>query len=190
MKKTLFFLASLLTFSFSGDLSKYVDGSTISIGKSRDGIKIYRIGLRKDFKNRYLESKYGYLSGYYELTFNYWKGKTNHNKRNYGIALSPVFNYYFNLGSIKPYLEAGVGVSLFKNKWIDNRNMSTNFLFEDRLGAGVRVGNFDFSFRYMHYSNASIKEPNDGIDIWIGSIAYKFWYNSTLNILKEQKWEL
>ena len=177
MKKNLLILSSIATLSIAGDLSSYIDGTTLSIGKSRDGIKIYRIGVRKDFDSRFLESKIGYLSGYYELTFNYWKGKTNHNKTNYGIALSPVFNYYFKMGPIRPYLEAGIGVSLFKNKWIDNRNMSTNFLFEDRLGVGVRVENFDFSFRYMHYSNASIKAPNDGIDIWIGSISYKFWYN-------------
>jgi hypothetical protein len=30
----------------------------------------------------------------------------------------------------------------------------------------------------MHYSNAGIKHPNMGIDIFIGSISYKFWYNN------------
>ncbi len=182
MKK--FLLASAAAVTLCGTLSakeplkvnnSYIDGVTLSIGRSRDKIDIYRIGVRKDFKSRWLESKAGYLSGYYELTFNYWKGKSSNHKENYGIALSPVFNYYFNLSdNVKPYLEAGIGVSLFNHTWIDNRNMSTNFLFEDRLGAGVRVGKFDFSFRYMHYSNASIKAPNDGIDIWIGSISYKF----------------
>ena len=156
------------------DKSGYVDAVTVSIGESRDDIKIYRLGLRKDFDSRWIESKVGYLSGYYELSLNYWKGKSSNHKNNYGVALSPVFNYYFNMGEIKPYLEAGIGVSLFNKTWIDNRNMSTHFLFEDRLGAGVRVGNFDFSFRYMHYSNASIKAPNMGIDTFIGSISYKF----------------
>ena len=177
MKKSLIVASSILALSTSlsaADLSSYVDGVTASYGKSHHGIKIYRLGLRKDFDSKWGKSSVGYFSGYYELSFNYWKGKTNHNKTNYGVALSPVFGYYFDLGEIKPYIEAGIGVSLFKNKWIDNRNMSTNFLFEDRIGAGVRVNNFDFSFRYMHYSNASIKAPNQGIDIFIGSISYKF----------------
>ena len=163
--------------------SGYVDAITLSLGESRDGIKIYRLGLRKDFNSSWLESKVGYLSGYYELSLNYWKGKSSNHKDNYGIALSPVFNYYFNMGEIKPYLEAGIGVSAYKNKWIDDRNLSTNFLFEDRLGVGARVGNLDFSFRFMHYSNASVKAPNMGIDIWIGSISYKFWYNIGIKLL-------
>ena len=170
-------LFSSFYFLYAGSIENkgsYVDAATLSLGESRDGIKIYRLGLRKDFNSRWLESSVGYLSGYYELSVNYWKGKSSNNKNNYGIALSPVFNYYFNMGEIKPYLEAGIGVSLFKNKMIDGRNLATNFLFEDRIGVGARVGNFDFSFRFMHYSNASIKAPNMGIDIWIGSISYKF----------------
>jgi len=177
MKKSL--IAATLMFTAMGslsaaDLSSYVDGVTASYGKSKDGIKIYRLGLRKDFDSKWGKSSVGYFSGYYELSINYWKGKTNHNKTNYGVALSPVFGYYFDLGEIKPYVEAGIGVSLFKHTFIDNRNISSHFLFEDRIGAGVRVKNFDFSFRYMHYSNAGIVKPNSGIDIFIGSISYKF----------------
>jgi len=159
------------TLSASGSLSNYVDGVTLSIGESRDGIKIYRLGLRKDFDSKWAQSSIGYFSGYYELSLNHFKGKYS---KNYGIALSPVFGYYFDFGEFKPYIEAGIGASLFSKTKIDGRNLATNFLFEDRIGIGARVKNFDFSFRFMHYSNASIKAPNDGIDIWIGSIAYKW----------------
>jgi len=181
MRKSL--IASALMFTTicsvnAADLNKMVDGTTLSIGESRDGIKVYRLGLRKDFDSKWAQTSVGYFSGYYELSINYFKGKTNHNKTNVGVALSPVFGYYFDFGKFKPYVEAGIGLSVFNHTWIDNRNLSTHFLFEDRIGIGARVGNFDFSFRFMHYSNASIKAPNDGIDIWIGSIAYKFWYNS------------
>jgi len=152
--------------------SSFIDGATISIGESRDGIKIYRMGLRKDFSSKWVQSSFGYLSGYWEGSLNYWKGKSG--DKNYGVAVSPVFAYYIDLGEFKPFIEAGIGASIFNKTQIDNRNMSTNFLFEDRIGVGFRYKNFDFSFRYMHYSNASIKAPNDGIDIWIGSISYKF----------------
>jgi len=152
--------------------SSFVDAATLSIGESRDGIKIYRLGLRKDFSSKWLESKVGYLSGYYEGSINYWKGESG--DKNYGIALSPVFAYYLDAGDFKPFVEFGIGVSLFKEKVIDGRNLSTNFLFEDRIGVGARYKNLEFSFRFMHYSNASIKAPNDGIDIWIGAVSYKF----------------
>ena len=167
----------LLSANSVEDKSGYVDAVTVSVGESKDHIKIYRVGVRKDFDAKWAQSSFGYLSGYYELSFNYWKGKKGPHKENYGVALSPVFNYYFDFGNVKPYLEGGIGVSFFRYNSIDHRNTSSKFLFEDRLGAGVRVGDFDFSFRYMHYSNAGIVKPNSGIDIFIGSISYKFWYN-------------
>jgi lipid A 3-O-deacylase len=148
-----------------------LDEVTLSIGESRDGIKIYRAGVRRAFESKWLQSSYGYLSGYYELSLNYWKGKKD---KNLGIALSPVFAYYLDFNEIKPFFEVGIGASLFKDSKIDNRDLSTNFLFEDRIGVGVKYKNLELSFRFMHYSNGSIKEPNDGIDIWIGSLSYKF----------------
>jgi lipid A 3-O-deacylase len=32
----------------------------------------------------------------------------------------------------------------------------------------------DIRFGYMHYSNADLKFPNDGIDIFIGTVAWRF----------------
>jgi len=152
--------------------SGLVDAVTISYGQSKDNIDIYRIGLRKDFSTRWFEKDIGYLSGYWEGSLNYWNG---YGDENFGVALSPVFVYYFNYSeTIHPYLEGGIGVSLFSGTEMGPRDLSTNFLFEDRLGTGIRVNDWDFSFRYMHYSNASIKAPNDGIDIFIGSVSYKF----------------
>lgn len=39
------------------------------------------------------------------------------------------------------------------------------FNFEDRLGAGLKIGETQkVGVRAIHYSNAGIKEPNDGIE--------------------------
>ena len=167
MKKIL--LASIFLINLYGF---NIDEVTLSIGESRDNIKIYRLGVRKNFSSKWLKSSFGYFSGYYELSINYWKGKSL--DENFGVALSPVFAYYLDFGNFKPFIEAGIGVSYFKEDKIDNRDLATNFLFEDRIGIGVKYRNIEGSFRFMHYSNGSIKEPNDGIDIWIASISYRF----------------
>ena len=152
--------------------SSWIDAVTVGYGQSKDNIDIYRIGLRKDFSSRWFESSVGYLSGYWEGSLNYWNGRGD---ENFGIAFSPVFAYYFNATeSVKPYIEGGIGASLWSRTTMGPRDLSTNFLFEDRIGTGVRFGDWDLSLRYMHYSNASIKKPNDGIDIFIGSVSYKF----------------
>lgn len=172
MKKLLItaFLATTLLLN-AGSILGNIDRATLSIGKSKDGTGIYRIGVRKGFGVQWAKNELGYASGYFELSANYWSKR---DENNFGIALSPVLTYTVDFWKIKPYVEGGIGVSLWSKTKINGRDLSTNFLFEDRVGAGLRYGNFDLSFRYMHYSNAGIKHPNNGIDIFISSITYSF----------------
>ena len=173
------FLAPVLSFggghkvpSYKPQTANWIDAVSFNYGQSKDHIDIYRLGFRRDFDSRWFESDVGHLSGYYELSLNYWNGRRD---ENFGVALSPVFAYYFKTDApFTPYLEGGIGVSLFSRTKMGPRDLSTHFLFEDRFGIGFRAGSWDLAFRYMHYSNAGIRKPNDGIDIFIGSINYQF----------------
>lgn len=177
MKKwfLLFILYAFTMNSFANDINdtKFIDEINIGIGESKDHIDIYRLGIKKDFDKTFFENDYGWLSGYYEASLNYWE---RDGKKIYGIALSPVFVYYFGSKSnnIVPYIEAGIGVACISDTKIQSRDMTTNFQFEDRIGLGIRTGSYDLNVRYMHYSNASIKQPNDGIDIFIFTLSYIF----------------
>ncbi len=146
-----------------------IDSIAVDIGQSKDDIDIYRLGLRRDFESRWFESRVGYLSGYYELSLNYWRDIED---KSVGIALSPVFRYSFYT-TVPVYIEAGIGISLFNSTIIGKHNMSSAFLFEDRIDAGVEFKEFDINFGYMHYSNGGIKEPNEGIDIFKLSLSHK-----------------
>jgi len=131
------------------------------------------LGLLKQWNVKWLENKTGYVRGYFELSYNRWeKGGEDVN----AVALSPVFQYVFHVGNATwyPYIEVGIGAAYLDDYAINNRCLSSNLLFEDRIGAGIRIKNVDISFRYMHYSNAALKEPNDGIDILIGTLACCF----------------
>ncbi len=177
MKKW-FFLFIFYSFTMNGfanDINdtRFIDEINIGIGQSKDNIDIYRLAVKKDFDKTFFESDIGWLSGYYEASLNYWERDGDDI---YGIALSPVFVYYFGdkSSTILPYVEAGIGVTYISDTKLQTRDMTTNFQFEDRIGVGVRKGSFDLSARYMHYSNASIKQPNDGIDIFIFTLSYIF----------------
>ncbi|MFQ6003800.1 MAG: acyloxyacyl hydrolase, partial [Candidatus Zixiibacteriota bacterium] len=92
---------------------------------------------------------------------------------------SPVFIYGVAgpINNIFSYLEAGIGISYLSEKRIKGRDLSSHFQFEDRIGIGAKIGKqkrHDLNFRYMHYSNAGIKQPNDGIDIFIFSYTNSF----------------
>jgi len=166
----LFFLSTLP--SVAEELSLKEKSLGFSYGQSKDSIDIYRLTLRKDFSTQWWESSVGYIGGYWEGSLNYWNGR---GETNLGLAYSPVFTYTFQtVNSVTPYLEAGIGLSFFVNTEMGERNLSTHFLFEDRFGVGIKTEKWDASFRYMHYSNASMQAPNDGIDIFIGSLHWRF----------------
>lgn len=143
-------------------------------GKSTDNIDIFRFGVQKPFFSRWFESATGSLSGYFELSYNVWdkSGDTTN-----GVAFSPVLVYCFNptdVHHIIPYVEAGIGAAYIDDYHIAGRNLSTHFQFEDRISFGVLMNRMDFKFGYMHYSNADLKAPNDGIDIFIGTVGWRF----------------
>ncbi|TET86839.1 MAG: acyloxyacyl hydrolase [Sulfurovum sp.] len=173
--KRWFLILSLYSFtinSFAED-THFINEVSIGIGESKDNIGIYRLGAKKNFETTFFESDYGWLSGYYEASLNYWEKEGD---QIYGIVLSPVFVYYMGSKSntIHPYIEASIGVACISDTMIQGRNMTTNFQFEDRVGAGIKMESFDLNARYMHYSNASIKQPNSGIDIFIFTMSYIF----------------
>jgi lipid A 3-O-deacylase len=170
-----FFLLVLSLFMFYNTAIAGSSGYGISFGygEADPNIDIYRLGIKKDFTSKWFESSFGYASGYFELSYNHWE----HNNGDInGIALSPVFAYYFGDESnvVQPYIEGGIGIAYIDEYFIADRNLSTNFQFEDRIGIGARIGFFDLNFRYMHYSNASIRQPNHGIDILMFTTSIHF----------------
>jgi lipid A 3-O-deacylase len=174
MKANSFFVFLLILFSITESYA--FEGISLGIGKSKDSINIYRLGFQKQFGSRWVESKIGYFSGYHEVSLNYWEHKSESIK---GVAYSPVFIYGFAglNNNMFSYLEAGIGISYLSGKTIRGRDLSSHFQFEDRIGIGAKIGKqktHDLNLRYMHYSNASIKQPNEGIDIFIFSYTYSF----------------
>lgn len=148
-------------------------GVSLGYGQSTDNIDVYRAGILKQWSVTWFENRAGHVGGYFELSYSRWEhGGDDVN----AVALSPVFQYLFHVESATwyPYIEAGIGLAYIDDYTINNRDLSTNLLFEDRVGVGIKVNNVDISFRYIHYSNAGLKEPNNGVDILIGTLAWYF----------------
>ena len=148
-----------------------LDAVAVGLGESRDHIGIYRLGLRSDFGRSWLNDA---LTGFFEASANFW------NKRGddgvVGAALSPVFVLQpkLGLGEWRPYIDGGIGAACISKTRIGDRDMSSLFQFEDRVGVGVKWRRLDLNVGYLHYSNANLVEPNQGIDIYIVTGAYAF----------------
>lgn len=150
-------------------------GAAIGYGKSKDDIHIYRLALQHEFSWQWLENRTGRLSGFHEVSAGLWH---KHGDSLGTLMYSPVFTYRIT-GSrhFEPYIAGGIGIGVISEEHIDERNMSSHFQFEDRIGIGVRFGSdrrHDLNYRYMHYSNAGFTKPNHGIDIYMVSYALRF----------------
>jgi lipid A 3-O-deacylase len=128
--------------------------------------------MQRQFDGPLYEAGDMVLAGYFEASLNYWQGDGD---QIYAAAISPVFTVSFCRDCrYVPYVEGGIGVALLSDTQIAGRDLSTAFQFEDRLGVGLRSDKLDLHVRYMHYSNADISDTNDGIDMYVAGLAYKF----------------
>ena len=138
---------------------------TAAIGRTGESTMTYRLGAQMDFNRSWFETGVGRLTGYWDAGYTYWEG--DETSSNHSISLVPVFVYEFSAGSVKPYLEAGIGIAAFEKTEIENNDLGSSFQFEDRFGAGLRfAGGQEIGLRAIHYSNAGIKDPNDGIETY------------------------
>ena len=76
------------------------------------------------------------------------------------IINRPSFGLFINIS-------AG-GITLLSKYGIKNRNLGSNFIFQDYIGIGVKIGKkkaLEIALNFHHYSNANIVRPNPGFDV-------------------------
>ena len=84
----------------------------------------------------------------------------------------PMFRWWMN---DRFYVEAGIGATAFTHTTFADEQISTAFQFGDHLGLGFMITpNNRLGLRYSHFSNASIKRPNPGLDVLQLTYTYQF----------------
>lgn len=156
-------LAALATVSLAHLSAAHAVDFTAAVGRTGDSTTTYRLALQKNFDRSWFQTGVGRLTGYWDAGYTYWEG--DRTSSNHSVSLAPVWVYEFDGGSIKPYLEAAVGIAVFEHTQIESNGLGSSFQFEDRIGAGLRfAGGHELGLRAIHYSNAGIKNPNDGVE--------------------------
>lgn len=147
---------------------------TAALGATGQGDATARVGLGWNWDRSWLNTATGRLTGYWDLGYTYWQAGDEAGGR-HSVSFAPVFVYEFGQGYVKPFLEAGIGVSLFSGATAGDQKLGSSFNFEDRIGGGVKFGDAQrVGLRVIHYSNAGLGEPNDGIE------SYSLFYSHTL----------
>lgn len=136
---------------------------TGAVGATSQGDLTYRIGLSSEWDSKWFESSTGHLSGYWDAAYTYWEGGDASGA--HSLSFSPVFVYEFSGFTYTPYIEAGIGLAAFSKTEVGDQRLGSSFNFEDRIGLGLKLPDEQkVGIRAIHYSNAGIKEPNDGIE--------------------------
>lgn len=144
-------------------LNAQAAGVTFAVGQTSDSTMTYRIGLQSDWDASWWQTSVGRLTGYWDAGYTYWEG--DETSSNHSLSFAPVFVYEFGGGSVKPYIEAGIGVAAFAHTKLESNELGSSFQFEDRIGFGLRfAGGHEVGIRAIHYSNAGLSQPNDGVE--------------------------
>lgn len=157
-------LAALAALSLGQMATVQAANISLDIGQSSDSNMVYRLGAQCDFNRSWFESGVGRLTGYWDAGYTYWDG--DETSSNHSLSLSPVFVYEFAGDKVKPYVEAGIGVAAFAHTELEDNDLGSSFQFEDRLGVGLRFAGQEVGLRALHYSNAGLKQPNDGVEAY------------------------
>jgi len=162
--KKLLSLAVLAALSLSHVVSVQAANLTGAVGATGQGDMTYRLGMSFDWDKSWWESSAGHLTGYWDAGYTYWSAGDLAGGR-HSLSFSPVFRYEFAGESAKPFVEAGIGVAAFSGAEVGNQDLGSSLNFEDRLGTGVKFNSGQvLGVRVIHYSNAGLSQPNDGIE--------------------------
>jgi hypothetical protein len=113
---------------------------------------------------------------YFETSVNMWEYRHgDETQSNLVLAMSPVLQLpAFSFNNTPFYIEAGIGVALIDETKFAGENISTHYQFEDRIGLVANFGHTNMALRVIHYSNASFKEPNPGLNFLTLSVTRRF----------------
>ncbi|WP_396588575.1 acyloxyacyl hydrolase [Bermanella sp. R86510] len=117
------------------------------------------------------------LTHYYHFGYNYWQSLDVDGQEGVNNVLEfiPVFRFSGDDQGFLDYFETSVGVSVFSRSSLNDKQFSTNFQFANTLAVGGYVmPKLSWSLQLQHYSNNSIKLPNNGINFYNLTLAYRY----------------
>ena len=166
-------LAATTQFSFAADTFS----AEVATGNKS---QVYRLGAQWSMNQAFLRSADSEVWGYWDATIANWRENKYENvtgaKKDFiDIGITPTLRWQA-LNHQGGYLEAGLGPHLNSGVYNNNgRRLSTHLQFGSHLGVGyVMDCGLDLALKVQHFSNGAIKKPNNGVNLAIVKVGYKF----------------
>lgn len=117
--------------------------------------------------------------GNWEILAEGFAGAQYHPRTKYVVGVSPIFRYNFATGTRWiPFINGGAGPSVTD---IGSPDLSTTFEFNVQGGIGLHYFLRDnaavtFEARYLHFSNAGLGDPNEGVNTMSYFIGFSWFF--------------
>ncbi|MES3025395.1 MAG: acyloxyacyl hydrolase [Pseudomonadota bacterium] len=149
-------------------------------GGTNSKIRMLRVAVQSDWLEPVASFEHLLLTGQWDASLAYWRATSYRNtpgqKQNIaGIGVSPVLRLQ-GRGGKGWYAEAGIGVYLLSDYYDNDGNkLSTRFQFGDQIGLGYVFSNkWDAGLKLQHFSNGSLKRPNNGVNFFLVKVSRPF----------------
>lgn len=159
--------------------SHAVDSASLEFA-SANKTQMLRLGVQWMWSEKWWQSNDTHIGGYWDLTLAQWrernyKSGTDDHRNLTSVGITPVFRFQHD-SKIGLYTEAGIGLHLLSDTYDNNDHvLSGNAQFGSHVGVGyIFKNNVDISFKFQHFSNGGIKQPNDGVNFSILKISHTF----------------
>lgn len=182
VRNGLLFLVLLLFGSFfTQQAAAWQREASVGFGYGRELNRNYNnMGVIGDyvFLNKQLDPKLHFLM---DTSAAYWYADTSSNQHLVTLACSLALRAYFvnpHAYQYRPFIQIAIGPSYLSTKTFGENQQGMKFAFQDRFGLGIEMGRQNKSvviaLQYIHYSNAGIKQPNEGFNIpFVASVGYE-----------------
>jgi lipid A 3-O-deacylase len=143
-----------------------------------------RLGYQEDYRNIALvyqtptwwshqfQNGWGRIDLNAELGVSYWDARRGDPDSLWQLSATPMLRWWPNEFF---YTEIGVGATVLNRTSFADRHLGSAFQFGDHIGFGTIINrSHQIGVRYSHFSNAGIKEPNDGLDVIQLTYTYRY----------------
>lgn len=144
----------------------------------------FRLGFQDHYRNATLvyqtptwwsyrsQSGWGRLELNAELGVSYWTATQGDPDSLWQLSATPMLRWWPNEYF---YTEIGVGATVLSRTRFADRHFGTAFQFGDHVGLGFLINrSHEIGLRFSHFSNAGIKLPNDGLDLYQLTYTYRY----------------
>jgi lipid A 3-O-deacylase len=147
----------------------WVETGSLDFGTGAS-VRMLRLGVQKDMHKDWLQSNGNHVGMYWDFSLAQWRGNRHRDVPGQHqnitvIGATPTFRWQSD--SRKGWFgELGIGYFLMSELYNNDSNrLSTAFQFGDHLGIGYKFDNkWEVVAKIQHFSNASIKKPNSGVN--------------------------